>query len=449
MAKGVQALVGRVSGMVTIARALPGQKRVPFRDREQLLEDRDRRVRETVSYAVEHVPYYRELFVRGEIDPREIRTADDLTSLPLVGRDEVLPEARQFRSVAPGTRDGIELQSSGTTGVPLRLFHDRRSVLRNVAYAERERAVESALVGKRLRYTRMYLGSGFTENVDRVRGLMARASFRPFRPTFRRASLGGKPEGVYRTIDSIKPDVIMGCGSHLESFFRAAVERGGPTHRPKALLYTWDQMTARGRRLIEEHFGIPVISRYSAMESLKIGYVCERRGGFHLHEDLCHVTIADPDGVEVPDGQPGEIVLSNLVNRGTVLLRYRIGDLGRISTETCTCGRSSRVLADLEGRATEYIPLLDGDNVGPLRVTMAVGQVPGIVRYQLVQRTPSAFELRLETADRNVFDLGAAAAVAAVRKILPGYEVEVTYAETVVPEPRRKYRPIVLLDTAP
>ena len=441
--------MGRLWGMVTIARALPGQKRALSRDREQLLEDRDRRVRETVAYGAEHVPYYRDLFRNEGLDPGEIRTADDLTRLPLVGRDEALPEARPFRSVAPGARDGIELQSSGTTGVPLRLFHDRGSVLRNVAYAERERAVESALVGKRLRYTRMYLGSGFTENVDRVRGLMARASFRPFRPTYRRASLRGKPEDVYRTIDSIEPDLIMGCGSHLETFFRAAVERGGPTHRPKALLYTWDHMTARGRQLIEEHFGIPVISRYSAMESLKIGFFCERRAGFHLHEDLCHITIVDPDGVDVPDGQSGEIVLSNLVNRGTVLLRYRIGDLGRISTETCACGRSGRVLADLEGRVTEYIPLPDGDNVGPIRVTMAVGQVPGIVRHQLVQRTPSAFELRLETADRLAFDLGAVAAADAVREILPGYEVEASYAETVVPEPRRKYRPIVLLDTEP
>ena len=439
----------QTAGMVTILRALPGQTRVPFLSREALEDLRDRRVRATVSYAAEHVPFYRDFFRDEGIDPGDIRTADDLTRLPLVGRDEVLPEAREFRSVAPGARDGIELQSSGTTGVPLRVYHDRRSVLRNVAYAERERAVESALVGKRLRYTRMYLGSGFTENVDHVRGLMARASFRPFRPTFRRASLGGKPEGVYRTIDSIKPDVIMGCGSHLESFFRAAVERGGPTHRPRALLYTWDHMTARGRRLIEEHFGIPVISRYSAMESLKIGYFCERRNGLHLHEDLCHVTIANPDGADVPAGQPGEIVLSNLVNRGTVLLRYRIGDLGRISTQTCACGRSGRVLADLEGRATEYIPLPDGDIVGPLRVTMAVGEVSGIVRHQLVQRTPSAFELRLETVDRAAFDIGAAAAVAAVREILPGYEVEVTYAETVNPELRRKYRPIVLLDSEP
>ena len=74
--------MGRLSGMVTIARALPGQKRALFRDREQLLEDRDRRVRETVAYAAEHVPFYRELFATEDIDPGEIRSADDLAGCP-------------------------------------------------------------------------------------------------------------------------------------------------------------------------------------------------------------------------------------------------------------------------------------------------------------------------------------------------------------------------------
>lgn len=441
--------MSRLAGMVTIAKAVPGQQRALFAPREKLDERRDARVRETVLYAAEHVPYYRDLFRRDGVDPREIAGADSLTRLPLVSRQELLPDARHFRSTTVDEEDGVDLQSSGTTGVPLRLFHDRRSVLLHVAHAERERAIESTLVGKALRYTRMYLGSESAENVDKVRGLMSRASFRPFRPRYRRGWLGAEPEAVDRTIDTGRPDVIMGCGSHLEAYFRAAAARGGgPRHRPKALLYTWDHMSAGGRKLIEEHFGIPVISRYSAMESLKIGFYCERREGFHLHDDLCHVTIVDPEGVEVADGESGEIVLSNLVNRGTVLLRYRIGDLGRISPEPCPCGRSSRVLADLEGRVSEYITLSDGRLAGPLSVTLAMNQIPGVVRFQLVQRTPTTFDLKLSTVDRVAFGIGAPAAVAALHALLPGYDVEPTYVEKIPVEPRRKYRPIVMLDGA-
>lgn len=440
--------LSRVGGTLTILRAFPGQRRAHFVPREQLLECRDRRVRDAVLYAAEHVPHYRDLFRREGIDPREVREADDLARLPLITRDEVLRDPRCFRSEAIDEQDGLTLQSTGTTGVPLSLFQDRRSILLNVAYSERERAVEAGLAGRRYRYTRLYLGSDSPENVDRVRGLMDRSSFRPLRPRFHRAVLGRQPERVDDVIDTIRPDVLMGCGSHLEAYFRAAERRGGPKHRPKALLYTWDHMSAGGRQLIEETFGIPVLSRYSAMESLKIGFFCEQRSGFHLHEDLCHVAIVDRDGRPVADGEPGEITLSNLVNRGTVLLNYRIGDLGRISTEDCPCGRSTRMLADLEGRVSEYVTLPDGSLIGPFGITLAVNQIPGVVRFQLIQRTATLFELQLATVDREAFDRGAAAAVVGVGELLQGYEVEATYVDDISVEPGRKYRPVVLLDGA-
>jgi phenylacetate-coenzyme A ligase PaaK-like adenylate-forming protein len=433
--------------MATIARALPGQQRALFASREELLDRRDRRVLDTVVFAAEHVPYYRDLFRAEQIDPGDIRGAADLAELPIVSREELLPDSRRFRSDGVDARDGLELQSTGTTGAPLTVLHDRHSVLLNIAYAERERAVESALVGRRLRYTRLYLGSEYPENVDRVRGLMAQSSFRPLRPRFRRATLAGPPESVDRTIDAIRPDIILGCGSHLESFYRAAAGRGeGPEHRPKAILYTWDHMSAGGRKLIEDHFGIPVLSRYSAMESLKIGFFCEQREGFHLHEDLCHLTVVDRDGKAVPDGESGEIVISNLVNRGSVLLNYRIGDLGRISANQCSCGRTSRVLAELEGRVSEYVTLPDGSFVGPFLVTLAVNRLPGVLRFQLVQQAAGSFELLLAMTDRAAFDHIAASAASDVAELLRGYEVEPRYVEEIPVEPGQKYRPIVLLE---
>jgi phenylacetate-CoA ligase len=438
--------MSRLAGMVTIARALPGQRRDLFAEREQILARRDRRVRETVTYAAKHVAYYRDLFEAEGIDPREIRNAEDLARLPVVSREEVREDPGRFRSSDPRVQQGLTLQSSGTTGLPLPLYHDRHTVLLNVAFGERERAVESALVGKQFRYTRLQLGSDLMENVDRVRGFMAETSFRPFRPRYVRGSLTQAPVRVDEFIDTVRPDVLLGAGSHLESFFRAATARRGPRHRPKALLYTWDHMSPAGRELIEERFGIPVISKYSAMECLKVGFTCEERTGFHLHEDLCHLTIVDPEGVEVADGESGEIVLSNLVNRGSVLLNYRIGDLGRVSTTACACGRNTLQLADLEGRRSEYITRPDGSFVGPYIVTEALNRIPGVVRFQLVQRAQAAFELRLGTLDREAFDEGVASAEAAISEILGGYGVEATYVEDWPIEPGQKHRPIVLLD---
>ena len=99
------------------------------------------------------------------------------------------------------------------------------------------------------------------------------------------------------------------------------------------IAFSSDAMTPEGRALIQERFGIPVLGRYGAIEALKIGYTCEAEVGYHLHEDLCHVRIVDD-----------EVVLSNLVNRGTILLNYRLGDIASRLEEPCPCGRSFRRL---------------------------------------------------------------------------------------------------------
>ena len=281
--------MSRLGGMLTIARHLPGQRRALFVSRDELEHRRDQAVRETVTYAARHVPHYRELFRDEGLDPREIRGADDLARLPRLTREDVLRDPARFRSDAREARDGVSLRSSGTTGESLRLFHDSRSVLLNVAYSERERAVEAALVGKRLRYTRLYLSHSAVENVARVRGLAAQESFRPFRPRYHMESFNRPREELVAVIERIRPDVLAGSGSVLEAFFRGTADRGALRHPPRVVIYAWDAMTTAGRELIEQTFGIPVLSRYSAMECLKIGFFCEQRRGFHLHEDLCHV----------------------------------------------------------------------------------------------------------------------------------------------------------------
>jgi phenylacetate-coenzyme A ligase PaaK-like adenylate-forming protein len=441
-------LLEKAAGTATILRALPRQRRIPFLSRDELEQLRDLRVRETVSYAAEHVPFYRDVFRSAGISPREIRRADDLGRLPLISREQVLRDPTRFRSDAREARDGVTLRSSGTTGVSLRLFHDRRSVLLNISYSERERAVESAFVGKRFRYTRLFLAPEAVENVRRVRGLAAERSFRPFRPRYHVEPFQRPREELLAAIERIRPDVLMGSGSVLEVFFRLAAGGGAPRHLPRVVLYGWDPMTAYGRELIEQTFGIPVLSRYSAMECLKIGYFCELRRGFHLHEDLCHVQARGPDGLPVMAGEPAELVLSNLINRGTVLLNYRLGDRGALSDAPCPCGRNTRVLLELDGRVDDAIALPDGGIVGAMGISAAVGAVPGILRFRLVQRGATKFDLELSLLEDADFEPTAEQAVAALRSALRACEIRPVHRQDIALATGGKHRLVVPLRSA-
>jgi phenylacetate-coenzyme A ligase PaaK-like adenylate-forming protein len=434
----------KLRGTITILRALPGQHRAPYRSRAHTNRRRDANVRSIVRYAAHTVPHYRELFRELGVDPAEIETADNLARLPLVDKEQVQSAPERFRSDSELGADAVRYRTAGTTGLPLDVYHDLPSLLANIAYSERDRAVEVKLCGKRLRYTGLHLDYGQATFL-KVQDFYGRQSYRPFRPARHFVTIEQPLETLVDRVNALAPDVLRGNGGHLEAFFRAVTQRGLRLRTPRVVVYYGDTMTPDGRALIEQRLGVPVISRYGAMEAFKIGYTCEARRGFHLYEDLTHVSIVDRSGQPVPAGELGEVVVSNLVNRGTVLLNYRLSDLARLLPPDCACGRTSPLLADLEGRLTEIVYLPDGEFVYPAPVWGLSKEVDGIVRFQLVQHERDRFELRLATVDEASFERAADHMGTRLRALLRDCRLEISSHEAIEPEPGRKFRPIKAL----
>lgn len=391
-----------------------------------------------MGHALRHVPYYRSLAAG------EFRSAEDLARLPLISRTDLLEQRAAFRSEAVREHDGLAIRTSGSTGEPLDVLHDRRSALENIAYSERERAVDVQLLGtRRYRALAFEYGSG---TLVVVRGFYDAAAFRPGRPGFSFVPSEEGPERALAALRSVRPDVVVGTGSWLGVVFGAVASSSRPVPHPRLVVYGGSAMSPECLGLLEHDMGVPVLSRYNAGESLKIGYTCEVRDGFHLHEDLCVVALVDGDGQPVPEGDRGSVVISNLVNRGTVLLRYRLGDSGRLTSVPCACGRPSRRLLDLEGKRNVILQLPDGTPVHSRTLWAVIKAVDGVRRFQIVQREPARFEVRLVTDDRETYEHIAGVVQDGIRRLLPGCEIDVSRHADLEPEPGRRFETIVSLD---
>ncbi len=96
------------------------------------------------------------------------------------------------------------------------------------------------------------------------------------------------------------------------------------------------------------------VQRTYFVSEAKSGWAeCAPGYGYHLNPDHVFVEIVDPaSGAVLGEGQKGEVVITHLDTRGTVLLRFRTGDLatGGLTTEPCpNCKRTvPRIMGDIE-----------------------------------------------------------------------------------------------------
>lgn len=428
--------------------AIPRQRRLPYLPEKQIREVRDARLRETVQYAALTVPFYRDWFRREGVSPQQIRTLADVARLPVVEKEMVRAQPELFRSTSPLGRRAEPFITSGSSGLRATIFHDPRSLLANLAYGERLRAAIAHFTGGAVGKREAWIGYRGSMTGD-MWAFQRRWAIVPVRYDRLFLSILDPLEDLIRAVNSYRPNVIFGFGAYLEMLFKVVAERKLSLHLPQLIVYGSEAMTLEGRRFIEERFGVPVLSDYGAVESFKIGFLCEARTTFHLHEDLCAVRIVDERDRELPEGESGAMLISNLVNRGTVLLNYRLGDVAGISSSDCPCGRRLPLLSTFGGRANDDLFVPDGRFIHFTAIWMVLKTCPDVLSHQLVQHETGRFELRLVTVDRATFDSVAAETARRVEGVLgKGTSVEPTFHERILPGIGGKFRPVVALPRA-
>jgi len=423
----------------------PLEARLAFRSPAAIERIQRRRLAATVSHAHQHVPYYREKMRRLGVRPGELRTVADLARLPVLERDQVQRDPEYFVSRARPLEHLVKVRSGGSTGEPLTFYRDLPAVFAARARRERARSLMLALAGRRLRCRMATIlmgggaGSDAARRFDRLTLLTGR-----LRVTTLRLSVLDPPAETVAALNAFRPDVIATFGSYLEVLF-AHLERSGQEFAaPRVITYAADALSPTVRRLVSERYSVEVIGIYQAIETPMIGFECQRHRGLHVNVDVCPVRIVDPDGADLPAGESGDVVVSNLVNRGTVLLNYHLGDVARLLEERCDCGRHLPLMSLPEGRTDEWVAAASGRLIHPVAIRIALRHDDQVLRYQVVQERSDRFAVTLVTrpgADRDRVARGVGDALAQL--LGRDTEVRIGFADTLPRTPRGKVRPVI------
>ena len=420
-----------VSAVVRTANA-PLEWRLPFGSPAAIERAQRRQLRATVAHAHEHVPYYRETMRRLGLGPADFETASDLARLPLIEREQLQRDPEYFVSRAEPLGSYVEFLTSGSTGEPIVFLRKAPSGFRRLGF-ERMEPTLARLSGRRwTRRDALILPPSSPSHGDGVNdaeqvqwlGLHLRTVCRTF-------SLFDPPAEVAPRLEEFRPDLLLSYGSYVEELYTHLVAGRRSFHRPKVVLHAADPISDPVRRLMREELGIAVLSVYQAVEMGRIGWECERQCGHHLNVDLCPIRILDSDRREVPIGESGQVVISNLVNRGTVLLNYMLGDLARRLPQACGCGRTLPLLSHVEGRTTDWLRSGSGRPLHPQTLRSILREVAGVRRFQLIQERAGHVRVVTVTAPEADREAIRSQVVGESRRLPDPIEAEVEFSETL------------------
>ena len=323
------------------------------------------------------------------VKPDDIRSPADISRLPITTKHELISD--QTANLPYGTNLTYPAkhyvrfhQTSGTTGTPLRVLDTDASwdwwgrcwgyVLSGAGLTAGDRLFTAFSFGPFI---------GFWASVEGARKIGAMMIPGGGRDSLQRLEL---MRDVNATALCCTPTYALRLAEVArESNFdmrrliiRSTVHAGEPGANVPAT-----------KRRIEEAWSAKCYDHAGASEVGAHSFECEAQpGGTHVIESEFIVEVLDPKtGQPAPAGERGELVITNLGRLGFPVIRYRTGDVVKLNTEKCACGRTfARFEGGILGRADDMVTVR-GVNVFPAAVENIVRRFDEVDEFRVTVRT--------------------------------------------------------------
>lgn len=339
--------------------------------KEQIIALQNKKIRYFVKHYLPFHPFYREWFNKHNISFDKIRGIDDLQKIPLISKADLAPS-----DIDPARPKKFILQPDKEQ---IKKFYPKTRLLRHMLTSHLQEKLEQEFKPIHIHFTtgrsatqvpflyslhdlallaetgkRLFDTAGLTKD-DIVLNAFPFAPHLAFWQVQKAAEAanirclhtgGGKIMGtgkIITTLEKMKPTVLVvmpGYGYHL---LKEAGQQGRNISDLKYIIFGGERVSAGLRQKIKQLFpNVTILSTYAFTEAKTAWAQCREDSYYHTYPDLEYIELVDEEGKRVPEGQPGEIVYTNLSWRGSMVMRYRTGDLcqGMFYDPCEHCGRT-------------------------------------------------------------------------------------------------------------
>ena len=328
-----------------------------------------------VRYAYLNVPFYRNLYDRAGFSPEDLKTPDDLLSVPAT-RKGMFQQENLDRLLAHGYSSDplVSKRTSGSSGFPLTVY-----------YTPEDRIYRTILHLRIL----FINGMGFRDHMVQI---CDKRNAPDYRYTFQKMGFLCKDfmycadpaDQQLNELTAMNPAVIYSYTSILVLIANEVKRRGKCPIQPKLIFTTGELMNPYDREKIEDAFSVRLRDIYGIVEMADVAWQCPELNGYHLNIDSFLVEVL-ADNHPAEPGESGRLVITNLHSRAMPFIRYEVGDvLTAPNDDPCPCGCNFPRIDVLQGRADDWLYSVDGKRISPMDITVA--RVTGVKQYRIIQK---------------------------------------------------------------
>lgn len=328
-----------------------------------------------VKYHRQHNKWYKEL--TKDLDIAPIITKRDLQN---AGKDlfsEMVPEIHLPVS---------SVKTSGSTGEPLEVYATQLTktfnscyVLRENAWYNRKYSDKLSAIKANLTEYKLHSDWGIIQNTGPSQAIPL--------------SFDVKKQNELLT--EFQPNILLTYPNNLKSLCELWQEHY-PLTELRAIRTIGETVSDELRELVKSVTNLPIADAYSSQEIGPIAIQCPESGLYHTMDEHLMVEVINENNQVCKENETGRIIITDLHNYVTPLIRYEIGDYATVGPK-CSCGRGLKTFTKILGRNRNMLVHPDGRKNWPLVGFYKFMEITKVRRFQFIQHDLENIELRVAT----------------------------------------------------
>jgi phenylacetate-CoA ligase len=373
---------------------LLGLDRTQWAPPEEIAAQQRRQLAVLARHLAANSEWFGERLRSAGLVPNDLAAPGGLARLPPLRRRDIQLAGERFfcREIPARHQPTVTVRTSGSTGEPVTLRRTAVNKLFWTAFTFRDHLWHGRDFAKRISSVRARIDE---PTLGANWGVPLSLFFRSGPSQYLPAAVETKQ--LYTWLAGFRPGTLLTHPSTLDLLARYCQANDV---RLKGLAHIWttgETLPPETRALSKTVFGIAPADLYSSEEVGVIAIQCPETGLYHVMAESLIVEVLDESGRPCRDGEIGRVVVTDLHNFATPLLRYDLGDVAEAAGQ-CSCGRGLPTLRRVLGRARNLMVMPNGERVWPHLGTQRFREIAAILQYQFIQHDREAIEARFVAA---------------------------------------------------